>query len=92
MAGACGGDSSFDGRVRFLARLDAGKEIRHVVDRSVAEALLTENGILPGLQALAVNTEAVAIDFQRGLGAAKLKAAVVNGGAHHALVHHIPPG
>src|SRR5580698_3751636 len=58
VAGARGGDSRFDGRVWFLATLDAGKEIRHVVDCSVAEALFTKNGILPDVQALAVDTEA----------------------------------
>ena len=49
-------------------------------------------GFCPALHALAINTEAVAIDLQRGLGAAEFKAAVVDGGAHHALVDDIPPG
>jgi hypothetical protein len=63
VAGARGGDSGFNRRVRFFAALNAGKEIRHVVDRSIAEAILAEDRVLPTLQALAVDTEAVAIDL-----------------------------
>src|SRR3984885_7333239 len=91
LPGTRGGDASFDGRVRFLTRLDTLEEIPHVVDRSVAEAFFLQDRILATLHALPVNAETAAINLQCRLGAAEFEAAVVNGGAHHAFVHYIPP-
>ena len=81
LAGAGCGDSGFNGRVRLFARSDAFEEILHVRDGAVAEAVFLEDGILVTLDALAIDGESAAIDFQGCLGPAEFEAAVVDGGA-----------
>ena len=49
-------------------------------------------GFCPSVDALAINGEAAAIDLQRCFRPAELKPAIVDGGIHHALVHHIKAG
>src|SRR5882757_2468153 len=53
--------------------------------------MLREHGILIALHALVINSHPTAIDLQGCFCPAKLKSAIVNGGTHHALIHHIKP-
>src|SRR5580704_11671796 len=90
VAGTRGSNSGFHRCVGFLARLDALKEILHVVDGSITEAIFVENRILPSLQALAIHSEATAIELDRCLVAAEFEPSIVDGGTHHAFIHNIP--
>src|SRR6185312_3798530 len=92
MAGARGGYAGFDRRVRLFAGFDAVEEILHVGDSAILEAGFGEDRILSFFRALAKDSEAATIYFQRGVGAAKLKAAIVDGRIHHALVNDVESG
>ena len=77
------------GSLRVLMQ---SKEILHVVDRSVAEAVFVEDGILADFTPSRYRPKAAAVELQGGLGAAELEATVVDGGAHHAFIHYVEPG
>src|SRR5579863_1472810 len=86
-AGGC--DSGFHRRIWFFAGSYALKEIAHVVDGSIAEAVGFEYRIIFSLHTFVIDAESAAIDLQRCLRAAEFQAAIVDGRGHHALVNDI---
>src|SRR5437868_1138446 len=64
--------------IRFFAALHAVEKVLHVVDGAVAIALLIQDGIVIPRHAFAVDGEPSAIDLQGCVGAAELKAAIVD--------------
>src|SRR6266481_6885194 len=92
LTGAGCGNSRFDWRVGLFACLDAIEEILHVVDGAIAEAVCLDDWIVLGRHAFVIDAKAAAVELQGCVRSAKLEAAVVDRGGHHALVHDIEAG
>ncbi len=88
LPGAGAGDSGFYRGIRFLARFDAVEEIAHVVDSSVLETSLGENGIAFA-HALAINFEAATGEFEGSFRTAELKTSIVNRRNHSSFVANL---
>src|SRR5690242_1579714 len=82
-------DSGFHRRVWLLARSHALKKIPHVVDRPVLITLRLHHRIHSFRNALMEYAKSVPVELQRRIRSAELQPAVVDGRAHHPLVHHI---
>src|SRR5260370_23241562 len=92
VAGTRGGDPGFYRRGRLFPGLDALEEILHVRNRAVAEVVCREDRILPLIDPLAMDGEAIAIKLQSGFRPAEFKAATVDRGVHHSLVDDVKAG
>src|ERR1035437_4656220 len=78
MACARGRNSSLDGSIWLLARLDAVEEVLHVRDRAVADAVFSEDRVLSIQYSLPIDTEAAPINLHSRLSATELKAAIID--------------
>src|SRR5215813_12986627 len=91
VSGARGRNPGLHRSIWFLATFYAVEEISHVIDSTVAVAVLGENGILVPGHIFTMNSKSATIDLQRRLRAAELQSATIDRGIHHSFVEDIKP-